>query len=440
MNSIAIARAKELLKNESGYYFFTEENEAFIKETNSLEARRALLNERIVMKYNSKREPIGIYRIGVVIPENAEKEQNNVESHDEIKVVKESGHEYIAPYFTDEVVDILRAIVNEPSKNKSVNLRLCGPHGSGKSEFVRYAARLAGFSRVYQVNGRIDIGISDFCGEKTVLIDKATMQNYIAFEKGPLYQAMIHGTEVDAAGNQMLYNAEGVRVYDDTGAPKVVGSPAIFLLDEYAGVLPAIFLSVFNRPLEIPRNAGESRSLEVTADCGRIVKSHPGFCLFLSGNTLGKGTETEAQMGYTAQNNLMDDSTLDRITATYDFGYNLNAEKAIMRVKLDKREDINKLENFTKKIRQLWSEGRVETLFSTRGIVQVCDFAAKLDSIGNKDYIVTALERVVFSGLRENETAAWNEIARMIFGKDIINNKTVDDGMWHPIKTTGIGL
>lgn len=325
------------------------------------------------------------------------------------------GHKYVMPSFTDEVLALCKAAM----EGKSYNLLMTGPAGSGKSEFVREIAKLGGFSKVYQVNGRDDMDSGDFFGEKTVVVDKASQQNYITFNKGPLYRAFIEGTELDENGNQILYDDNGNVTTDGSGNPKVIGKPGLFFLDEFAALLPGVFLSVFNRAMEIPRQRGASRVIEISADGGRIVKSHPCFAMFLAGNTTGKGTETESMMGYTAQNNQMDDSTLNRITATYRFGYNLEAEKNIAFDNLKDDYDVDKFMSFRDEIRKQYRNHNVETLLSTRSIVQICELAKILKTSHKNDYMALAIYRSVFSGLRDREMQAWNEVVRMVFGVNI---------------------
>lgn len=326
------------------------------------------------------------------------------------------GHKYVMPDFADEV----DCLMQQALKGRSHNTLLTGPAGCGKSEFVREICKKNNFGKVFQVNGRDDMDSSDFFGEKTVVVDPISKQNFIQFKKGPLYQAFIEGTEVDENGDQILYNKEGKRVYDESGNPKVIGKPGVFFLDEFAALIPSVFLSVFNRAMEIPRQIGASRCIEISADGGKVVKSHPSFVMFLAGNTVGKGTESDSQMGYTAQNNQMDDSTLDRITSIYEFGYNLDAEKNIAISKLNDDKLVYNLCRFRSEIRKQWVNGNVETLLSTRALVQICDLAVTFRNL-RKDFLPLSIYRSVFSGLRERECQAWNETIRLVFGVDVLS-------------------
>lgn len=388
-------------------------------------------NKKDVKHLLSKREELA--KFGIIY--RMEEDKVIFGRYDKFKssMKKYLGHKYEMPYFADEVLSLLRC-ANEHSA-KSCNIMLSGAAGTGKSEFVHEITKIAGFSKCIQVNGREDMDTTDFLGDKTVVVDPVSKQNYIKFNKGPLYKAFIEGTELDENGDQILYNDKGERVYDWTGNPKVIGKPACFFLDEFAAILPSVFLAVFNRAMEIPRNGGESRGIEITTDGGKVVKSHPGFVMFLAGNTVGKGTENESQMGYTAQNNLMDDSTLNRISATYIFGYNLKAEEKIMTEKLQDDMNVDKLISFRNEIRKLWSDGKVETLLSTRSIVNICDQAMLFQDFDKKNYIPLAIYRNVFSGLREREKAGWNELIRSIWGINVVNAfERKDNSIWYPQK------
>lgn len=334
------------------------------------------------------------------------------------------GHEYVMPPFSSEVL----AFLQDAKNGKSFNILLTGASGTGKSKFVSCIAKMSEYGRIFQVNGRNDMSSTDFFGQRTAKIDPITKQNYICFEKGPLYQAFIEGTELDENGDQILYNEDGTVNMDGTGNPKVVGKPGIFFLDEFAAMDSSVFLSVFNQALIIPDIIGESRVFHISDDAGKVVKSHPSFVVFLAGNTTGSGTETQEQMAYTAQNNVMDKSTLKRITATYKFGYHKKAEYNIVINKLNDDRDADKLIRFVKEMRQLWKNGNVETLITTREIVQICN-TAKLFRKFQKNYMTQAIYRCVFSMLQEHEVAGWNETIRMIFGTDLLveQNKNNDD-------------
>lgn len=300
--------------------------------------------------------------------------------------------------------------MNAIDGRRSATILLTGPAGSGKTEFVYEIAKEMDFSKVYQVNGSDGLTAADFLGSMGVEVDERTGQNYTRFKKGPLYNAFIEGTEVDSEGNQVL---------DENGNPKVVGKPAVFFLDEFAAMLPEVFLGVFNRVLEIPRGEGESRSMEVAGDGGRIVKSHPGMVVFLAGNTVGTGNNGKYQMGYTAQSNRMDESTLNRISATYRFGYNREAERRIATGLLQDDYEAERVLSLCRQARDLYRQEKVERLFTTRTLVSLCSTAAAYRDNGINDWAFKAIRDSVMNTLSEQDTPAFNEIVRIVYGVDL---------------------
>ena len=269
---------------------------------------------------------------------------------------------------------------------------------------------------MFQVNGSDGLTKDDFYGTLGVEVDKSTGQNYTRFEKGPLYRAFIEGTEVDANGDQVLYDKDG-NVSPD-GEPKVIGKPAVFFLDEFAAMLPEVLLGVFNRAMEIPRRDGQSRTMEVAAEGGKVVKSHPGMVMFFAGNTVGSGNGGRYQMGYTAQSNRMDESTLNRITASYRFGYNKRAEKNIATGMLGDEYEVARLLKFKDQMRSLYRNEKVEKLFTTRTLVQICKVAIAYRESNISDYVALAIRDAVLNGLAEQDWPAFNEEVRMIYGID----------------------
>lgn len=324
------------------------------------------------------------------------------------------GHKYQMPPFTLQV----KALLQQALDGLSCNILLYGPMGTGKTEFVNEIANEMGF-RVFHVNGVEEMGEDAFFGHLTCKVDKATGQNYTPFEKGPLYRAFIEGTELDANGDQILYDEQGNITTDPSGMPKVVGKPAIFFCDEFATIRPEVLLGVFNRALEIPRQGG-SRSIEITAENGKTVKSHPAMVIIFAGNTSGVGNSGRYQMGYTAQSNRMDASTLNRISGKFEFGYNLQAEDDILRGLLNNDLEADRIKNFTAQLRQQYVNENVETLFSTRNIVSVCETAVAYRKMKIARWLVDAIRDTIFNGLPEHDKAAFNEVVRAIWGVDLM--------------------
>lgn len=325
------------------------------------------------------------------------------------------SHRYRMPDFADQVRGLVRQSIDGDGM---VNLLLQGAMGTGKTEFVYEIAREFGL-KVFQVNGSEGLTMDDFFGTMAVGIDEKTQQNYTYFDKGPLYRAFIEGTKVDENGDQVL---------DENGDPIVVGKPAVFFLDEFAAMLPEVFLGVFNRAMEIPRQSGKGRSIEVSRDNGRVVKSHPGMVMFLAGNTVGTGNGGRFQMGYTAQGNKMDESTRNRVTGFYRFGYNREAEKSVAVSILNDDYETERLMRFRDHARDMFRNEKVETLFTTRSIVATCEVARNFRRNGESDWMANALCVAVLNGLPETDKPAFNEQIRLIWGVDFMQKESCGNG------------
>jgi MoxR-like ATPase len=330
-----------------------------------------------------------------------------------------TGHKYEMPVFADKVRGLLKQALDGKS---SSNIMLTGAMGTGKTEFVYEMAKEMGF-KVYQINGSENLTAFDFFGTMAVDVDPITKQNYTRFDKGALYNAFIEGTELDSDGNQILYNEDGTVNTDGTGKPKVVGKPAIFFLDEFAAMLPEVFLGVFNRAMEIPRESGASRTIEISGDNGRVVKSHPSMVMFFSGNTVGTGNNGKYQMSYTAQSNRMDESTLNRITSSYKFGYNRKAEQNIALGLLNDDLEVARLLKLRDNMRNMFKNEQIERVFSTRTLVQICNTAKAYREIGIKNWITESIKTSVYEMLPDNDKHAWNESVRMIWGVDYMQDE-----------------
>ena len=395
-NEGVVKQIEDLLNGKNEVYLTDPTLQAKI----GLPERSELARKGYVIKHDSKsRLPNYIYR----------KESMSAGAGTAKAVVKKERRkvEYIMPLFTDEIKGLF-ACAKDWAVNRSVNLRFVGPHVSGKTIFANLIAPESGFSRVYQINGHADMDSSSFLGEKTVVVDKATSQNYIKYQKGILELAMIEGLELDENGDAK---------YDADGMPKVIGKPAMLFIDEYAAI-PEHISIVLNRVMEIPP-AGNGRRIEISGDMARRVVSHPGFCLVLSGNTYGKGCESGKTSGYTAQDIQQDDSTLDRISATYEFGYSLDAERMYIEDAIDDDVQVTQFIKFVEDIRKERISENVMTLLSTRAIVNICQLAKSFKSVGMKNAMVTAIYRSVFSGLREVERDAWAEKLNIYFAYDV---------------------
>jgi len=262
--------------------------------------------------------------------------------------------EYIPPKFAEDVRNIL-------SSQMPQNVWLTGPTGCGKTHFVHYLAEQMGYE-LYQINCRADMESASFLGDKTVEIDESTGQNYITFKDGPVVQAMQTGL-------------------DENGQVIPDAHPAILFIDE-AGACPAHIAIALNRLLEVRGNCRE-----VALDDGRVIRSHPGFRIICSANTLGRG-----------------------LTGASDFGYcflnGIEAEKFL---------------KFRDAIRAHIKSGELSTPFSTRQIIAIMETYEILKDMGK------AMHYSLFSRLVEDEKQKYNETIYSMYSVDLVREFEDDE-------------
>ena len=305
-------------------------------------------------------------------------------------------HTFEAPPFHEDVKRIMMDVV-------PYNLWFYGPSATGKTRYTKYLAVEVGNELygeampVFQINGRADMDTNGFLGDRTIEIDEKSQQNKIVVKEGPVVKAMTCGL-------------------DSNGEPTKKGSknfvpPAILFVDEAAALPPHIAISL-NRLLETdnPR-----REVALDFDGGRVIHSHPGFRVICAANTIGRGIMSGSDALYTAQANALDISTLNRMTATFRFGYNRKAEEFIMREKIGDASKIESLIKLRDAIRTaIQKKERISTPFTTRDIVSICNLYRVWNNLPKAIYYG------VMTKLPPEEVAPYNDICRLICNSDIL--------------------
>lgn len=312
------------------------------------------------------------------------------------KIQKGEKHSYVMP----SEHKLIKKMVSDPS---SLIVSLVGPTGSGKTHYTKLLAEELNMEH-YHITCRKDMDSSSFFGDKTVDVDEKSGQNYIKFLEGPVVKAMKTG--LDENGNE-------------------VGNPALLVIDEFP-IIPSWLGVGLNNLMDSFTN---KRNLMIDADGGRNVTSHSGFRIMLLGNTIGRGLTGFGDSLYAAQGDALDISTLDRIDAIFQFGYNRKAEENILRQKIDNDAIVNDVLKFRDVIRKHKRNEphTMQTPFSTRSIVTIADL------YGVWEDITEAMWYGIMSKLPKEsadprdlsgEIAIYNETAMMVFGRDIHGEKT----------------
>lgn len=295
--------------------------------------------------------------------------------------VKRSQHSYVPPALAKDIVSVL-------TDTASHVIWLAGPTQCGKSTLARYVGRELG-RKVFQINCRGDMGSELFFGEKTVVVDEATKQNHIVFQKGLVEQAMTEG--LDAQGNE-------------------VSEPGILFIDE-AAAMPAHVAIGINRLLE---SDDPRRTITLAEDGGRVVRSHSGFRIMLAANTTGRGATGLESAAYTAQMDALDISLLNRVAVCFRFGYDKNVEKHILTEKIGDDRVSKMVLKFRDAIRQHIREGKLTSPFSTAHIVHIADMYRIFGDLGKAIYLA------VFEFVLPEERPVYNEQANLVLGKDLM--------------------
>jgi len=295
---------------------------------------------------------------------------------------KRTTHSFLPPSFDKDVRSI---ILDE----KPHNIWFWGATGSGKTKYAEWLGEQLG-RKVFRINCRRDMDSSSFFGEKTIDIDEGTKQNFIKHVPGILELSMTEGL-------------------DENGEEIEGAEPGILYIDE-AAAIPSYIAIGLNRVLECDKPV---REICLDADGGRVVKSHSGFRIVLSANTMGRGMTDMSMSGYTAQGDALDISILNRMTAYFQFGYNKEAEKNILKEKVGNDKIARDIIKFRDGIREAIRQNTCSTPFSTRSIINIADMYRIYGNLGK------ALNYTVFNSILPEEKSKYNELAYAVLGYDI---------------------
>ena len=327
----------------------------------------------------------------------------NVAKTKSIAAGDKGRHQYHPPAIAQDIRRVLE-------DNLSHIIWLTGPTQCGKDKVVHYVCEDLMQRKVFQINCRGDMDSAIFLGEKTVDIDKSTAQNFVRFQKGMVEQAMVEGLELDADGNAVL---------DEHGEPKVIGPAGVLFIDE-AAAMPSHVAIAINRLLESDDNR---RTLVIDNDGGRVVKSHPDFRIVFASNTVGRGSTDMSSNLYTAQNDALDLSLLNRVAAFFRMGYDKTAEKNILRDKIADDEVVEKLLRFRNAIREHIRNGSLQSMFSTAHLVHIADNYRIFQNMPKAIYYT------VFNALLPEERSTYQETMTAIYGISDIEKSIVGDNI-----------
>lgn len=258
---------------------------------------------------------------------------------------------YYFPDFKNHV--ITRIIKNRP-------IYLSGPAGSGKSDMIAKMAKFAGVNFI-RINFYVGITESQLVGKFTV------KDSQTKFVYGYLPLAMKHGWWV--------------------------------LLDEIDYAQP--------ENLAILQPILEGNPLVVVQNEGEVINPHPNFRVFSTGNTKGRGDESNSYSG----TNFLNASFMDRFSV-FEMEYT-SKEIDIVQSIVGDADLSEKIMQMFKLFRKASDGGDViNSTFSTRRLIQFSE------ALRDGDYLIDALKYEVLSRYNSYESNTLYEIAADVFDRD----------------------
>lgn len=217
-------------------------------------------------------------------------------------------------------------------------------------------------------------------------------------------------------GSMKLINNETIFV---KGAlPIAMENGFVFLVDEIS-FLPPNLTAILN-PI------GEKNGKLYIPETSEWITPQPGFCIFATDNTGGKGDRTGNYTGTEVQNT----ATLDRFAFCLKMDYLPQEKEFEMLYKRFPNQDQNemaKILNLSKEIRSAFSRGELSITFSTRKLIKF------FDQRENGFSISETLQNTILSWLDDDDSTL---IKTMIDRLDILD----DDSFSVPSPASSIDL
>jgi MoxR-like ATPase len=273
------------------------------------------------------------------------------EAPSESVLINDPPKNYQGFYFPEFIPNFLNRVRSRR------NIFLAGESGTGKSEMVQKLA--------------------DFYGQTLIRVN---------FHQGV--------TESSLIGRYVVKNSETIFAYGLV--PLAMKKGYWLLLDEIDYAEPE-HTSVLQAVLE-------GKPLVITSNEGEILKAHPSFRIFATGNTTGRGDSTDSYHG----TNFMNSAFLDRWTI-FEMTYSKKESKIIENMIGDK-EISKKLVKVFELFRGLKKNGDItNAVFSTRRMMNVAEALKMGDSISD------SFKYEVFSRFNSEEIMILSECIRDIF-------------------------
>jgi cobaltochelatase CobS len=187
-------------------------------------------------------------------------------------------------------------------------------------------------------------------------------------------------------GGMKLINNE--TIFIEGALPTAMRNGYVFLVDEIS-FLPPNLTAILN-PI------GEKNGKLYIPETSEWITPQPGFCIFATDNTGGKGDRTGNYTGTEVQNT----ATLDRFAFCLKMDYlpqDKELEMLVKRFPNQNTTEIEKMLTFARDIRSAFSRGELSITLSTRKLIKF------FDQRENNFTIEEALNNTILSWLDEDD-------------------------------------
>ncbi len=245
----------------------------------------------------------------------------------------------------------------------NIPIYIWGHKGAGKTELVEQIC-----ARTNRPLTRVQHTVNT---EESQIVGQWVVRNgQTEFEYGPLPEAMIHGWA--------------------------------FLADEYDFAMPNV-LATYQAVLE-----GKPLMIKEAPASMRVVRPHPNFRFFATGNTNGTGDETGLYQGTTIQNS----ANYDRFGVVIKKSYLRPEDEQQILIKNARvsQDDAKELVRFATDVRESFDSGKIGDTISPRTLI----FAAKLGL--RRGSFRAGLELAFLNKLSTVDKEVCSGVAQRIFG------------------------
>ena len=245
---------------------------------------------------------------------------------------------------------------------------------------------------------------------------KTTLIEQVAAKLGYPFMRLNFDSEItrmDLIGRDTLVREEGesgavtVSRFVDGILPQMMQQPCIACLDEMDFVRPDVSY-VMQRMLE-------NDSLVLTEDGGRVVRPHPLFRIFATGNTVGQGDEHGMYQGARVQSAAL----LDRFKVWVHVDYLKSRDrKRLIKARVAGLTDdrVRQIDQYVGEHLEAFTQSKVLQPLSPRGFIGLAEAVAFYQSLLDpKDAMARALDDVILARASQQDRAVLRGIADRVF-------------------------